>query len=141
MTEHKIRKVLVLDDDPAYQGVFEKLFDSLNLSEKVVIDVCNRIDQAVSQLDHAENTHQPYDVVIVDHFLPDGTGYDLWKSRCNKSTGTIFIVVSGSGENDYLSNVSKNKDSISYVSKEQSFAGIRQIICKKIVENWSDKCA
>ena len=91
VTVHPDRKsLLVLDDDPQYQVL---LFDALG--ETYNVAVANNIQEARSLF----ATHHP-ELLLLDVFLPDGSGVDVCKELISEYGEDAFSTIFVSGKDD-----------------------------------------
>ena len=90
-----IRRLLVIEDDPSYQILIARYFQSL--FPGIVIRICSTHDEARTELFRMSGDGRPYfDLVIADHFLPDGYGYDMWQtSQLDPEISGRFVLISG----------------------------------------------
>lgn len=77
-------KILVLDDNPQIQGLFERVLDGLA-----------RVT-AVATIREALQAEGPFDLVFLDRIVPNGDG---WRLREHFS-GTQTVLMSGTGVAD-----------------------------------------
>lgn len=84
-------RVLVIDDESAVQLVLERLFARLG----------QRMRGATSSAEGAAAiTSQPWDLVLIDKNLPDGSGLDLARAARLANPGAVLIMITAFASRD-----------------------------------------
>jgi len=79
-------KVLIVDDDQAMAKLLRKAIQGWGYSAETVYAG----KEAIEKL-----THQPFDLVLLDIFLPDGQGHRLIPRMRNLRSGVGIIAITG----------------------------------------------
>jgi CheY-like chemotaxis protein/HPt (histidine-containing phosphotransfer) domain-containing protein len=83
-------RVLVVDDNPTGYMLLEEMLS--NWSTEVT--VLNRAKPVADRLQHALAHNKPYDVVVLDHSLPDASTEELLRViRLDPATASTYVVL------------------------------------------------
>ena len=94
LAQAPLKRLLVVEDDPYFQQIIARVFR--RIAPEAHVRICESHDSARTELFRARWSQKPYDMVVVDHFLPDGYGADLWKV-CSRIPGLEQRVILISG--------------------------------------------
>jgi len=89
MTNSEQFSCLLVDDDVGFTSMLAKI-----ISEEGGKPVaCHTIEAAAGQI-----AIQPFEVVILDNGLPDGTGYDFYPRLARRSPASVVVMITGAPE-------------------------------------------
>ncbi|MBS1935110.1 MAG: PAS domain S-box protein, partial [Bacteroidetes bacterium] len=88
-----LQRVLVVDDNETNRHLMQEILSYLGINSEAVHDGRT----ALTKIQHAEQSKQPYDLIITDHHMPEMDGITLVKEIKKKTTGnqpTILMLSS-----------------------------------------------
>jgi len=84
----KLVKVLLVDDDPLLLKAHQRLVNSLECSKAVDVHTATGVAEGFASVSFAHATGAPFQMVISDIDMRDGTGFDLISMIRDKYTGS-----------------------------------------------------
>lgn len=125
----KQKRVLLIDDDPSLEPVFDALLHEVNT--EIDIDYVTSAEAAFERLNEASGIWKstPYDLIIADVFL-DGkaTGVDVW-SLCQEAYPQMpALVMSSLPLNRILELIGRNSINPLFLQKPFHFASCRRTL-------------
>ena len=106
----KLRRVLVIDDDPAQFRLVQEMF-SLFRGERFDLDWCPDFERGLQAVLTGR-----YCVCLLDYMLGDRNGIDLLREATNAQCRTPIIVLTGCGTDD-IDLAAMNAGAIDYIVK------------------------
>lgn len=97
LMENQLRRVLILEDDPALRRILWRTFAGWGWSAVAAASV------EEAKLFTAENT--AYDLVVSDYHLPDGTGLEFLNWALEQGVSAPFILMSADARMPFHSQV------------------------------------
>jgi two-component system sensor histidine kinase/response regulator len=90
------RRVLIVDDNATYRIILKEILTHWNMQPLAV--KCGK--DAISTLEAAQKSGKPFDLVILDSYMPDMDGFDLaGKIKKNEQTvNSIIMMLSAGGQ-------------------------------------------
>lgn len=84
----KLVKVLLVDDDPMLLRAHQRLINSLECAKVIDVHTATGVAEGFANVSFAHATDAPYQMVISDIDMLDGTGFDLLNMIRDKYTGS-----------------------------------------------------
>ena len=84
-------RLLVVDDEPFFAEQVGSLLDKSSFA----IESCCRGDHAIREAEDAVAKGRPFDVILLDYYVPDRRGVDIMKELTDRGVDARIILMSG----------------------------------------------
>ena len=99
MAKNEQFSCLLVDDDAGFTSMLAKIITE----EGGQPMVCHRLEEA-----RAAISKQSFDIVILDNFLPDGTGYEFHSVLARQSPASVVAMITGAPELSQAIDLTRN---------------------------------
>lgn len=99
----KLVKILLVDDDPMLLRAHQRLISSLECANAIDVHTASGVVEGFAAVSLAQAFNVPYQMVISDVDMLDGTGFDLVRMVRDKYTGgeaPHILLVTGYADDD-----------------------------------------
>jgi two-component system response regulator AtoC len=110
--------MLVIDDEPAIQHLFRRVFASRNF----MVETAGTAAEGISTLAREEPG-----AIMLDLVLPDGSGLDVFRQIRNSNSQTPVVVITASGDSDTAIEAMK-LGAFDYLIKPLDVAELRRVV-------------
>lgn len=113
-------RILTVEDDPGARTIIERV---LSRALDARVDTAERVDQALEQVDARR-----YDVVLLDHELPDGTGLEVLAAIRRSSQHPAVVYLTGRGD-EAVARRALSEGAVDYRAKSvETYRGLADIV-------------
>jgi DNA-binding response OmpR family regulator len=96
-TRYHTARILTIDDDLDTLGLIRVVLKRAGFD----VATASRWEEVADRLNLAKETHQPFDLIILDIMMPDRSGFDIYRSMqviLDKMPPVIFLTAKYSME-------------------------------------------
>jgi CheY-like chemotaxis protein len=111
--------ILLVEDEPAARDGLDKLLQMLGHGVAAVGDVAGAVD--------AWQRHGPFDLILTDFLLPDGTGLEL-VDRCRRDVPDVPVILMSGYVQDDVIQIARRSGSIVFLQKPFGLDRLREAL-------------